>query len=284
MKRDRLVQTVNKRFEKIAAAYERIMIDLGKAESLERRRFEVEDIHAFRVEVKKLRAFMHLVLPEAGHPIPDSLHAFYQALGVVRNLQLQEKRMTELHGAKARSFSGYLALLDREMEVAVEQARSEGLVLFLPHEEQRVLDQMPENVGTNTLHEFLWRMDAKIRALTRPGASLDDDNLHTIRKCLKDLGYNHRHLPDEAAHILPPSLVAGSAKLEPFLKILGEFQDLRSGLEWLEPSVTGIVSDEHEKKLLGVVRRKWEKEKEAVRRQFRVLYLPIFSRVLNPGH
>src|ERR1700754_4201075 len=59
--------------------------------------YREEDIHLFRVTVKKLRAFLRLVSPpQQPLRLPKRFRAFYHATGVIRNLQIQRAGLAEL--------------------------------------------------------------------------------------------------------------------------------------------------------------------------------------------
>jgi CHAD domain-containing protein len=279
MKHNQIVVEINKRFGKITAAQERILVDLEKGDRVIRDYVEPEDIHRFRAEVKKLRAFLHLVLPDRKTVLPRRLHDYYQALGAVRNLQLQEYRVLEFEGEKADRFVAYCALLRTELATATQQARESAAELFLPHEEARILEGLPEKLVSDGVCEFLWKSATRIQALTQADALLADGELHEIRKCLKEINYNHAFIHEHAAHVLPPAFGAGKGKIEPLLEILGQFQDFRTGLELLQPT-----GDSHEQKHLATLRRQWEGEKESIRHRFKVIYLPIFQRLFASNH
>lgn len=276
---NKIIAEIHKRFEKITSAHERILFDLGKADQVAWKTVEAADIHCFRVEVKKLRAFLHLVVPEKKPLLPKQLRDYYQSLGAVRDLQLQEQRIRQFAGGKAHRLVAYSTFLKAETATALQQAREDAATLFLPRAESRVLEALPEKLAADTVREFLWKAATKIQGLTQADAPLEDKKLHELRKCLKDLSYNHEFILGETANILPAALAAGNEKIEPFLKVLGRIQDLRSGLELLQP-----VGNTQEKKMLAAARHQWEKEKESLRHQFKVNYLPIFRRLFAPLH
>src|SRR5665647_1643877 len=62
--------------------------------------FDVEAIHQFRVEYKKLRAFLRMMSQQKGNAgeikISKKLKKGYNISGVIRDLQLQQQRILEV--------------------------------------------------------------------------------------------------------------------------------------------------------------------------------------------
>ena len=269
-----MTAVINRRFQHLSAINDGLVFDLKKDASQVRDGMEAEDIHRFRVETKKLRAFLRLVVPDRHPSLPRRFRRYYQSLGVIRNLQLQEQRFREWAGADIRRHAAYLASLRAEWRTAISQCTREAMALSLPHIESRVREGLQDKLETGLVREFLWKASTRIRKLAAPDATLSEEDMHELRKCLKDLSYNHKYIEHESLHILPPALTAGKEKIEPVLLLLGRFQDYCSGLRLLQPP-----GDSNEKELIGPVARDWQKEKEKLRHQFRITYLPIFHRL-----
>lgn len=279
MKHNQIVIEINKRFGKITAAQERILFNLEKGDRVIRAYVEPTDIHCFRTEVKKLRSFLHLAVPDRKTVLPQRLHDYYQVLGAVRHLQLQEYRVLEIEGEKADRFVAYSALLRTELATATQQARESAAELFLPHEEARILEDVAEKLFSDCVPKLLWKSVTRIQELTQTDALPADGELHEIRKCLKDISYNHAFIHEHMAQILPAALEVGKQKIKPLLEILGQFQDYRTALELLQPT-----GDSQEQKQLVTLRVQWEEEKESIRHRFKVIYLPIFQRLFASNY
>ena len=165
-------------------------------------------------------------------------------------------------------------MLTTELATAIRLAAEDCRALSLPHAESRILESLLESLGTNHVRDFLWKASAKIHSVTKPEASLSDEEMHDLRKCLKDLSYDHKYIDHQTVPVLPPALTAGKEKIEPVLLLLGRFQDYCSGLQLLQEG--GSLPED--KPLAGLFRH-WLKEKERLRHQFRATYLPIFQRL-----
>lgn len=71
--------------ENISAYYNHLLKD-----------FDADDNHNFRVEIKKLRAFIRLInisQPDHENKIPKKIRKFYHLVGDIRNLQLHQQRI-----------------------------------------------------------------------------------------------------------------------------------------------------------------------------------------------
>jgi CHAD domain-containing protein len=243
MTQQETIRVLKSRFEKIQASFDVAITYL-----------DAEDIHAFRVEVKRLRAFLHLVSKEVNIKLPRRLHQFYRMVGEIRNLQLQEQRIRDAIPHQSGLPKTYLTLLTIETAAAIRRARKFAANrLSLPVEERQVLG-----------------------AFTHP---FDDDSLHSLRKSLKDLLYNHSYVEKESAHIRPLILPGGKESVSALTDLLGQFQDFRSGLALLQPIYIDQVLDADEKKMLEEIRALWEKDKEAIKNQVLSSLPPVY---LNP--
>src|SRR5690348_18289101 len=67
--------------------------------------FNAEDIHHFRVEVKKLRAFLRLLTASEkleGPLLPENLKSLYRYVGIIRNIQLHRHHLFKIGRASCR--------------------------------------------------------------------------------------------------------------------------------------------------------------------------------------
>ena len=85
MKGKAIIEIAEERFKTIHKLFHQII-----------KEFNVDDIHDFRVEVKKLRAFLRLLDSEKeieGPLIPKLLKTFYGYIGIIRNIQLHKHNL-----------------------------------------------------------------------------------------------------------------------------------------------------------------------------------------------
>src|SRR5215472_18248673 len=107
MKEEEIVDIVEKSFRTLDKLCHKIL-----------KEFDAQDIHDFRVEVKKIRAFLRLlgIKKEEGEPlIPKLLKTFYGYVGTIRNIQLSEYSLSNYAAVRSVEIpAGYLKLLDDE--------------------------------------------------------------------------------------------------------------------------------------------------------------------------
>jgi len=214
MTQQETIQVLKSRFEKIQASFDSAIAYL-----------DADDIHAFRVDVKKLRAFLRLAPKGVNVKLPTRLGQFYRLVGLIRNLQLQEQRIRDAFMNKGCLPQSYLNLLAIETATAIRRARKFAAgKLSMPAVERELLLTFPGGLTEDALRGFTGDADERSE---NPGENcpIDDDSLHSLRKCLKDL---------------------------------------RSGLVFLQPLYTDKVADAGERKMLEGIRAKWEKDKAAM--------------------
>lgn len=259
MKKHKTAPVIKHRFNKINKALGKVTADFGS-----------KDIHDFRVEFKKMRAFLRLAASDRA--AGGRLHHFYHIAGFIRNLQLQQQRIGEEWENKDHPPLSYLDLLNTEkltkIELAKKYARKK---LSIKKEQQRALTTTPRRLSIAASRRFSRSAAGHLEQLSgaRPIA---DDSMHEIRKRLKDLSYNQPFVDKEAALILPASLLTRE-KLHSILEALGEFQDLRSGLALLQPYYLDRITDTQERAALETLKKKWEEEKERRKKDLYVLLI-----------
>ncbi len=256
MTQQETIHTLKSLFEKIQASFDVAIAYL-----------DAEDIHAFRVEVKKLQAFLHLVSSGAKVKTPGRLHLFYRMVGEIRNLQLQEQRIRDAFLCQSCLPQTYLNLLAIETAAAIRCARKFATNrLSIPVEERQVLNGLTYPTKDN-LQGLVQNAFYRLQKISDNPYPIDDDALHSLRKCLKELLYNHPYIEKEALRILPSILYEGKESVTALTDLLGQFQDLRSGLVFLQPIYIDQIFDAGEKKMLERIRALWEKNKVAIKNQ-----------------
>jgi CHAD domain-containing protein len=111
MKHREAVGIIETRFRKINVTLKRLISN-----------FATEDIHQFRIEVKKLRAFLHAIKTEL--KLPRRLRKFYDSIGIVRNLELQQQRIAKVVTETGGSLpSKYLSTINAKATTNIEKAK-----------------------------------------------------------------------------------------------------------------------------------------------------------------
>jgi hypothetical protein len=214
MTQQETIQVLKRRFEKIQASFDLAIAYL-----------DADDIHAFRADVKKLGAFLRLAPKGINVKLPTSLGQFYRLVGLIRGLQLQEKRIRDACMDKGCLPQSYLNLLAIENAAAIRRARKfAARKLSMPAVQRELLLAFPDGLTEDALRGFTGATDERLENFgeNRP---TDEESLHSLRQCLKDL---------------------------------------RAGLFFLRPRYTDQVADAGERKILEGIRTKWEKDKAAI--------------------
>lgn len=267
MKHPAIHPILKSRFEKIQAAFDRTLHG-----------YACQDIHAFRIEVKKLRAFLQLAAGEHPIQLPKHLHKFYGMAGLVRNLELQQQRILDAFKGKPQLPQSYLNSLGIESAVASLAARAYAQKkLSVRQEKNDLLARAPAHLRQTGIHHFLNNTDKRLRAAVALLPPLSDEALHDVRKCLKDLQYNLPYINEEAAHLLPAALLKRKDHLVHLTEALGRYQDLRAALTLLTPGYLQQVNDDKEKLLLETLRTSWEADKQAAGIHLHTLLTRMFS-------
>ena len=123
MKKDEINTVVKNSFKKIDKLFHKIIID-----------FETEDIQGFRVEIKKLRAFFHLLDMEGNgtvqFKITRKMKTFYGYIGIIRNVQLHlEKIKSYCENSTENLPVSYVAKLEKR--TGILEKNTKNLWIFI---------------------------------------------------------------------------------------------------------------------------------------------------------
>lgn len=193
-----------------------------------------ESVHAFRVEVKKLRVFLRVMRVNASKPdklkFPGKFKKMYSLTGRIRDRQLHMKRLNESNCIKEAD------RLKKEIKKLAGNKK-----IFLNKQQIKKIDKKMQKVlplktdpafFTAFLHD---RFDA-IRKIIDKG-SYSDKELHEIRKNIKDVVFINRIVREK----LRINLVGYQdeklqVKLEALAHLLGLFNDANISLGFLHAS------------------------------------------------
>lgn len=222
--------------------------------------FDIEDIHDLRVEYKKLRAFIRLLQEEDDNSklkIPGKVKAVYTSAGPVRDLQLFFP-LVEPHFSQLSSRQ-YLERLNKKLEVGKNDLQQAIKYTSFEKTEEALLSQLPKNLHTKTVRKFA--LD-KIAAIQTGLHSIHhDEDLHTIRKELKDLIYNIKMYRNDFNQPFPVNLGNTEEDLNHAATLLGNYNDLCFALMFLQThKEEGLPSEETQ--LLEQLENDWTIEKE----------------------
>ena len=250
-----IIQVLDNRFEKISRSHQSLL-----------KNFEPEEVHAFRVQMKKLRAFIRLL--NAGLPLTvhlnmtEKIKSVYHITGTIRNLQLHKKRITGICEEVSLLLpSAYLQHLQEEENHQRKKAEKAGKNISFGHFKKRLGKQIAENGEIDAAQSFTLQKIARLYVLMALPAH-SDDALHEVRKILKDLLYDRIYIGPYLQTIWPEH----AETIEPLAQKLGEFQDWFASVQLMNEIGSGLKQQE-EKNSLFFIQQEFQRRKEAVRQQ-----------------
>lgn len=222
-------------------------------------RFDEKAIHLFRVNVKKFRAFLRLLEYETGADlkIPHSIKKTYQLAGKIRDRQLCINRITRNKLKNDSRVKEQLAAIQKELELLQEEKAKLPGKERLHKMEQEMAAQLPEAPGGKDIKSYSGQQLAQVAALMQKGM-LADEELHTVRKNIKDMIYLQRLFNEDLKKEYSFNLW-NKQELEQATKLshtLGLFNDTCIALLLLAPKTVN-EQDIGANNKLSVLRRQW---------------------------
>ena len=228
--------------------------------------FDQEAIHQFRVEFKKLRAFLRLLrlAPEVNQElrVPRKLKKMYVQAGILRDLQLQQEQVREAARSEIKKPAEYYYLLYRKIEKQKHRIRKHFSVSLVKHCKAKTNSFLPACSTLPTLESYKENKLQNIRSVISAGHFLEGD-LHAIRKILKDLFYNSRvyHEKEQGDE----SEKKEQKDLDDLLDALGSFQDKCTAISLVKPRWLQKMPG-YSRQLPLRIKEKWIKEKQSMKK------------------
>ena len=223
--------------------------------------FKVDMIHDLRVAYKKLRAFIRLLqIEDRKLQIPDDLKLIYRSCGTVRDLQLVLEKL-EPDAADIPSFIKGLRhdlFLAKELLVLNIEDTSVGRCI------KELREALPSEINEGTVRQFVQQKIAAIHILLL--ALENEEELHGIRKALKDLVYVKKMLDEEQIIHYPFSEWRSDKKLLDLTTLLGDLNDCYIALSYFgEDRLAHMPAKEqiHLKK----IKQQWTASKEQLQQK-----------------
>jgi CHAD domain-containing protein len=244
--------------------------------------FDKESIHHFRLETKKLRAFLRLCSVELNETnelrIPKKLKRFYGYIGIIENLQLQQQKLASIlnldpNDCDEKSYKNFLQLEEHYWKV---QAKSLGDIDNFSDEKETIIDLLPYKISKETLKKFT---NKKVQELNELMTSFNkDESLHRIRKIINDLIYNWPYI-EPCAPLLTTGLIKKESLIE-FSKLLSNFRNVSIALNLLNSTLRDNEKNHPESACLERIEAKWQTEKEQIKEQ---VYLKLLQLKFIPS-
>ncbi len=249
MKRKELKRIVAGRLANIQDILSRILIASG------------EDIHKLRTNYKKLRSLLRLARRGAGGGkdlrLSAGLKQLYHSAGELRSLQLHYKHLAPFVG-----HNHYLEDVTERVQRAKLTLLQQSQYFDANAELKRLKSQLPEKISPKTLRKFIGKKEAAINR----DAQINDENLHTDRKLLKDITYAVEETNAKPAKYFPLAGKKDLGELKELSDKLNAHQDLAADLSLLHSSyITHLPLADKTK--LAEVEHNWLEKKRAVREE-----------------
>lgn len=196
---------------------------------------EKEAIHKFRTTYKKLRAWLRLLnfailMPEKIR-IPDAVKDFYHDLGKIRDRQIQAETITVKTQGHPVIPDDYFSLLEEESQAFGKLLKKQKVRKSIFQSYKKIPSEVRETdriIEAGKYIETKW--DVVIYMVTEN--QFEDDQLHTIRKLLKDIFYI-TYREDDKGIIPEVNIYIEEKDFKTLLDEIGKFQDMCTALELL---------------------------------------------------
>lgn len=266
MKSKIIAKEIEHRFHTITKLLRKVMLH-----------FEKDAVHELRVELKKLNAFLSLLRAEAGNKdalkFKKRLKALYGYIGIIRNIQLQQHYINSMLPVHIPpGITDYLNILLRD----IERWKKELVKLMSEHtgledEKEIILNALPVKLSQHTLRKYVNLKADEIRTCLILRTA-EEQNLHALRKLLKETQYNWEYIKSEAERILPNGLNTFN-NIHAVTNLLGFYGEQCMSLDFLQPIYTDKLRDETAREVLQSARLQLEKRKKELKNEFFILLL-----------
>jgi CHAD domain-containing protein len=227
--------------------------------------FDAEAIHLFRVEYKKLRAFLRMLSQGEDTTgeirILKKLKRAYNISGVIRDLQLQLQRILESAKKEPKNPQAYLTLLQKE----IDKLKPELLNIIsenpVAESKKKTDTALPYIFQLQDFKLFIQKKQANINSIIASG-HFSDDTIHGIRKNLKDLFYNLESYPGIPHNLSSLNILYEKDEkyFDQLLNELGDFQDKCTAIALLKSNWIDSLNT-YNRELLERIKKVWIKEK-----------------------
>jgi len=241
--------------------------------------FDSAAIHDFRVDVKKLRSFIKLLAlePKAAKDLmlPPGIKKLYTLCGKIRDIQLQQLRMKEAF-KDYNQLDEYENLLNNEMNRWMKKVNIALRYRPLLDAEQKLPGNLPDRLSRGSIQQFFKQKKENMCTIISVGFFIDDE-LHSIRKNIKDIIYINKLLVGNVG--MPVKAMqwdkAEIKRAELLAQELGRYNDYCFALSFLKSDRLKTIKSK-ERKSIQIIRKEWKLEKRLKRKEI-IASLPAYS-------
>ncbi|MEO9147135.1 MAG: hypothetical protein ABI237_16420 [Ginsengibacter sp.] len=229
--------------------------------------FEDKDIREFRSEIRKLKAFLHLLSMESEDGLSCSItrrmRITYGYLGIIHNFHLQLKEASEYEKKSSKHIPAfYMDMLEKEFDYwkKISKGYVDPDYDFLT-DEYEILATLPDNLTNKSKINFI---NYTLYEIGEMSARQDEEGLNNVRKFMEDIYYN---LP-----LLNPfltrqfTILFDEKEVNECLKLFSKFRDKCTAIVLLQTFSTDTL-EKHEKQLLKQMEYDWLCEKKEIKEQ-----------------
>jgi len=148
--------------------------------------FKTDEIHAFRVGIKKLRAFIHFINSVKGQPqlkLTKKINRLYSIAGTLRDAHLKYETLTERELILPQYYAN--------LSIIVLRNKAEWQKLYSKQVMKKLHEQITDNLFVQLtpadLANFYARQIKKIKKINNDVP--DDEHVHKMRKLIKHMLY-----------------------------------------------------------------------------------------------
>ena len=232
--------------------------------------FSGKSIHLFRVDFKKLRAFLRLLSSATPAPgqlkFPHKFKKMYSLMGKIRDRQLCLKRIKESENAREGRQSNKTHLLKKDVKELTARRNAFLTKREFKEIEKSIIELLP-GIPADTLVKNFFHQKLQVISEIAVRGDYKDGELHDIRKSIKDIIYITRIFRDDLKTKIPFVFWNQDQlkKVEGLSHKLGLFNDACIALSLLQPA--NIEPDAIEKERLKAIRQTWFLEKRRLKKE-----------------
>lgn len=227
--------------------------------------FDMEAIHQYRVEYKKLRAFLRMISKQHKMAfeikVTKKLKQGYHLLGSIRDLQLQQQRILEVKKEAFKKPHAYIILLKTEIQRLQLKLFKIFLRKTVTASKIKTDLSIPNKFKLSSFINFAEKKWAAIYAIIA-SLNFSDNNIHEIRKILKDLFYTLKIYKGTRYKLLSAYIWKGKNEqyFNNLLDQLGSYQDKCTAIALLKFNWLNSLNS-YNRKQLEQIKRGWIKDK-----------------------
>ena len=198
--------------------------------------------------------------------ISKKLKKGYNISGSIRDLQLQQQRILEATKQELKKPQAYLRLLQKEIEKLQPELSEIFLEKPVTESKKKTGTSIPDEFQLNSFRNFVQKKWAAIYAIIA-SRHFSDDNIHTIRKNLKDLFYNLKMYEGIENELLSLSIWKGKNEqyFNKLLDELGSFQDKCTAIALLKFYWLNSLNT-YNRELMERIKKGWIKDRVNMKR------------------